>query len=310
MAIERSLTIDSIDVKKSRRSGRWSEWVIERVIQASGLLTIVFIVLIFVFLLKDSLPLFKTHSLTALLTGRDWYPISDPARFGLVPLLAGSLAVTLGSIVIAVPLGVAAAIYLAEVARPSIRESVKPVVEMLAAIPSVVFGFIGLLILAPYVKSLFDLPTGLTAMTGSIMLAFMALPTIISISEDAISAVPREYREASLALGATQWQTISRVMVPAALSGITAAVMLGIGRVIGETMTVLMVTGNAALIPHSITQPVRTMTATIAAEMGETVQYSEHYFALFSIGAVLFVITFAINFTADIVLHRFRRVGR
>ncbi|MDD3927097.1 MAG: phosphate ABC transporter permease subunit PstC [bacterium] len=282
----------------------------ERVIQASGLLTIVFIVLIFVFLLKDSLPLFKTHSLTALLTGRDWYPISDPARFGLVPLLAGSLAVTLGSIVIAVPLGVAAAIYLAEVARPSIRESVKPVVEMLAAIPSVVFGFIGLLILAPYVKSLFDLPTGLTAMTGSIMLAFMALPTIISISEDAISAVPREYREASLALGATQWQTISRVMVPAALSGITAAVMLGIGRVIGETMTVLMVTGNAALIPHSITQPVRTMTATIAAEMGETVQYSEHYFALFSIGAVLFVITFAINFTADIVLHRFRRVGR
>ncbi len=296
--------------QKGRRSERWSEWAIERIILASGLLTIVFILLIFTFLLKDSLPLFKVYPLKAFLTGRDWYPISDPARFGLVPLLAGSLAVTLGSVIIAVPLGVAAAIYLAEVARPSIRESVKPVVEMLAAIPSVVFGFIGLLILAPYIKSLFDLPTGLTALTGSIMLAFMALPTIISISEDAISAVPREYREASLALGATQWQTISRVMVPAALSGITAAVMLGIGRVIGETMTVLMVTGNAALIPHSITQPVRTMTATIAAEMGEAVQYSEHYFALFSIGAVLFVITFAINFTADIVLHRFRRVGR
>lgn len=289
---------------------RWFEWIIERIIQASGLLTIVFIMLIFAFLLKNSLPLFKIYPLKAFLIGRDWYPISAPARFGLVPLLAGSLMVTLGSVIIAVPLGVAAAIYLAEVARPSIREAIKPVVEMLAAIPSVVLGFIGLLVLAPYIKNLLDLPTGLTAMTGSIMLAFMALPTIISISEDAVSSVPRDYREASLALGATRWQTISRIMIPVALSGITAAVMLGIGRVIGETMTVLMVTGNAALIPHSITQPVRTMTATIAAEMGETVQYSEHYYALFSIGAVLFVLTFAVNFTAEIVLHRFRGIRR
>ena len=289
---------------------RWFEWIIERIIQASGLLTIVFIMLIFAFLLKNSLPLFKIYPLKAFLIGRDWYPISAPAGFGLVPLLAGSLMVTLGSVIIAVPLGVAAAIYLAEVARPSIREAIKPVVEMLAAIPSVVLGFIGLLVLAPYIKNLLDLPTGLTAMTGSIMLAFMALPTIISISEDAVSSVPRDYREASLALGATRWQTISRIMIPVALSGITAAVMLGIGRVIGETMTVLMVTGNAALIPHSITQPVRTMTATIAAEMGETVQYSEHYYALFSIGAVLFVLTFAVNFTAEIVLHRFRGIRR
>ena len=289
---------------------RWFEWIIERIIQASGLLIIVFIMLIFAFLLKNSLPLFKIYPLKAFLIGRDWYPISAPARFGLVPLLAGSLMVTLGSVIIAVPLGVAAAIYLAEVARPSIREAIKPVVEMLAAIPSVVLGFIGLLVLAPYIKNLLDLPTGLTAMTGSIMLAFMALPTIISISEDAVSSVPRDYREASLALGATRWQTISRIMIPVALSGITAAVMLGIGRVIGETMTVLMVTGNAALIPHSITQPVRTMTATIAAEMGETVQYSEHYYALFSIGAMLFVLTFAVNFTAEIVLHRFRGIWR
>lgn len=289
---------------------RWFEWIIERIIQASGLLIIVFIMLIFAFLLKNSLPLFKIYPLKAFLIGRDWYPISAPARFGLVPLLAGSLMVTLGSVIIAVPLGVAAAIYLAEVARPSIREAIKPVVEMLAAIPSVVLGFIGLLVLAPYIKNLLDLPTGLTAMTGSIMLAFMALPTIISISEDAVSSVPRDYREASLALGATRWQTISRIMIPVALSGITAAVMLGIGRVIGETMTVLMVTGNAALIPHSITQPVRTMTATIAAEMGETVQYSEHYYALFSIGAMLFVLTFAVNFTAEIVLHRFRGIRR
>ena len=208
---------------------------------------------------------------------------------------------------IAVPLGVACAMYLAEVAPPAVREILKPTIEVLAGIPSVVVGFLGLLILAPAVKQLFGLPTGLTGLTGAILLALMALPTIISIAEDALAAVPGEYRLGALALGATRWQALRGVVVPAARSGIIAAVMLGIGRAIGETMTVMMVTGNAAVLARTLLQPVRTMTATIAQEMGETVQFSSHYYALFGIGLALFLITFAINLVADIALHRSAR---
>jgi len=276
--------------------------VMEAVIRFSGITTIVFVVLIFVLLLRNGLPVFRYTSVPKFLFGRDWLPLSGV--FGILPLILGSLLVTAGAVVIAVPLGVAVAVYIAEVAPPRVKEFLKPIVETLAAIPSVVIGFIGLLVLAPVVQRLFSLPTGLTAFTGSVVLALMALPTITSIAEDAITAVPRDYRAASLALGATRWQTIRMAVVPAARSGIFAGAMLGIGRVIGETMAVLMVTGNAAVVPTTIFEPVRTMTATIAAEMGETVQYSPHYFALFAIGLVLFVITFAINLLADLALRR------
>jgi phosphate transport system permease protein len=212
--------------------------------------------------------------------------------------------VTLGATVISVPIGVACAVYIAEIAPARIKETLKAGVELLAAIPSVVLGFIGMVTLVPWIRSIFNLPTGLTALSGSIMLAFMAMPTIVSIAEDALYSVPKSYKEGALALGATHWQTIYRVMLPAASSGILAAVMLGIGRVIGETMAVMMITGNAAVIPGSFLQPVRTLTATIAAEMGEAVVGSEHYFALFAVGIVLFVISFVINVSADLFLHR------
>ncbi|MFH1779027.1 MAG: phosphate ABC transporter permease subunit PstC [Candidatus Omnitrophota bacterium] len=284
---------------------KWKlEFLVEGAIKISGIASIIIVVLIFLFLLKDGLSLFKFVSLKEFLLGKNWYPISDPPKLGILPLILGSLLVTLGATIISVPIGIAAAIYIAEVSPPKIKDYLKSGVELLAAIPSVVLGFIGMVTLVPFIRNLFSLPTGLTALSGSIMLAFMAMPTIVSIAEDAITAVPRSYREGALALGETQWQAIYRVVVPAASSGIIAAVMLGIGRVIGETMAVMMITGNSAVIPKSIFQPVRTLTATIAAEMGETVQGSEHYFALFAIGIVLFIITFLINMIADIYLHK------
>lgn len=283
---------------------KFKEFIIEKLILLCGLASIFFVVLIFLFLLKEGLAVFKTVSPFDFLFGKSWYPISEPAQLGILPLILGSLLVTLGAAIISVPIGVACAVYIAEVAPAKIKEVLKAGIELLAAIPSVVLGFIGMVTLVPWVKMIFKLPTGLTALTGSIMLAFMAMPTIVSIAEDALYSVPKSYKEGALALGATHWQTIRRVLLPAASSGILAAVMLGIGRVIGETMAVMMITGNAALMPHSILQPVRTLTATIAAEMGEAVVGSEHYFALFAIGIVLFVISFAINVTADLFLHK------
>lgn len=285
------------------------EFLINRIIFLCGILAIGVIALIFLFLLKDSLSLLESYSLKDFLTGRNWYPISDPPVFGALPLILGSLLVTAIAVVIAVPLGIGTAIYIAEVAPGWLKETLKPLMEIVAAIPSVVLAFIGLTILAPWLQGLLNLNTGLTALTGGIMLAFMALPTIVSIAEDAINSVPRAYRYGSLAMGASRWQTTSRVVVPAAMSGISASVMLGIGRAIGETMVVLMVTGNAAVMPTSveaIIKPVRTLTGTIAQEMGETVFQSPHYFALFAVGLVLFIITFAVNWVADMVLYRYR----
>ncbi len=286
---------------------RQVESAIEKFILLNGVACIFFVVLIFLFLAREGLALFKTFSPLDFLAGTRWYPISTPPKYGILPLFLGSLIVTLGATVISVPLGMACAIFIGEIAPRWLREILKAGVELLAAIPSIVIGFIGMMTLAPWVKYLFHLPTGLTALSGAITLAFMAVPTIVSIMEDAITAVPKSYRAGSLALGATHWQTIYRVVLPAASSGIVAAVMLGIGRVIGETMAVMMITGNAAVIPTTILEPVRTMTATIAAEMGETVQGSEHYFALFAIGLVLFVISFLINMTAGAFLHRERK---
>ena len=283
---------------------RLREFCIEKLVLIWGLASIFFVLLIFLFLLKEGLSVFKSITPSEFLLGKSWYPISEPAQLGIFPLIMGSVLVTLGAASISIPIGVACAVYIAEIAPQKTKEVLKSGIELLAAIPSVVLGFIGMVTLVPWVKSIFNLPTGLTALSGSIILAFMAMPTIVSIAEDALYCVPKSYKEGALALGATHWQTIYRVILPAASSGILAAVMLGIGRVIGETMAVMMITGNAAVIPHSILEPVRTLTATIAAEMGETVVGSEHYFALFAIGIVLFIISFVINVTADLFLHR------
>ncbi len=284
-----------------------SEPIIELCIRLSGLVVVLFVFLIFLFLLRDSLSLFRHYPLVQFLTGRKWLPISDPPQFGVIPLLLGSVYVTLWAVVICVPLGVGSAMFIAEVAPKAIKNVLKSFVEILAAIPSVVLGFLGIIWLGPVLRDTFHLSTGMCGLTGSLLLAFMALPTIISISEDALTGVPRSYREAAYGLGATHWQTLWRVILPSASPGIVAAVMLGIGRVVGETMVVLMVTGNAPVIPTSILQPVRTLTATIAGEMGETVGGSEHYYALFAVGLVLFIITFAVNFVADLFLRRARR---
>ncbi len=280
------------------------EFVIEKLILLCGIASIFFVVLIFLFLLKEGLALFKTVTPFQFLLGKSWYPISEPPQLGILPLILGSLLVTAVAAVISIPIGVGCAIYIAEIAPPKTKEVLKAGIELLAAIPSVVLGVIGMVTLVPLVKNLFHLPTGLTGLSGSIMLAFRARPTLVSIAEDALYSVPKNYKEGALALGATHWQTIHRVLLPAAASGILAAVMLGIGRVIGETMAVMMITGNAAVIPASILVPVRTLTATIAAEMGEAVVGSEHYFALFAVGIVLFAISFAINVTADLFLHK------
>jgi len=283
------------------------EFIIERIILLSGLASILFVLLIFIFLLKEGLSIFWKVPIADFLFAKNWYPISDPPQFGILPLILGSLFVTLGAALISIPIGIASALFIAEIAPPKLKEIMKAGIELLAAIPSVVIGFIGMMTLSPLIKDFFDLPTGLTALTGSITLAFMAMPTIVSIAEDAITAVPRSYREAAIAMGATKWQTTWRIVAYAARPGMIAAVMLGIGRVIGETMAVMMVTGNAALIPYSFLQPVRTLTATIAAEMGETVQGGEHYSALFAIGIILFIITFIINGVADLYLNKTRK---
>lgn len=286
---------------------KFGEFIIERCIKLSGLAVVVFVFLIFLFLLRDSLSLFRAYPLGQFLFGRQWLPISEPPQFGVLPLLIGSVLVTFWAIVICVPLGVGAAMFIAEVAPKPIKHVLKSLVEILASIPSVVLGFLGIIWLGPFLRNTFGLSTGMCGLTGSLLLAFMALPTIISISEDAIVGVPRAYREAAFGLGATRWQTLWRVILPSASSGIAAAVMLGIGRVVGETMVVLMVTGNAPVMPKSILLPLRTLTATIAGEMGETVGGSEHYFALFGAGLVLFAITFTVNFIADLFLRRARK---
>ncbi len=283
------------------------EYIIESCIRISGLLVIAFVFLIFLFLLKDSLSLFGIYPPWEFLFGRRWLPISEPPKFGVIPLLLGSVYVTAGAIVICVPVGVASAMFIAEVAPTFLKHILKSLIEILASIPSVVLGFIGIVWLGPFLKNTFGLKTGMCGLTGSLLLAFMALPTIISISEDALIGVPKSFKEAAFGLGATRWQALWRIVLPSASSGIIAGVMLGIGRVIGETMVVMMVTGNAPIIPVSILQPLRTLTATIAGEMGETVSGSEHYFALFAVGLVLFIITFVINFFAELFLRRARK---
>jgi phosphate transport system permease protein len=299
---------DAIIPEEKQASGRnWRETIIESLVQIAGVSAIVIIALIFFFLVREGFPTFFEVPLDDLFSRR-WYPIEE--LFGLLPLLVGSFLVTIGAVLMAVPLGLTTAVYLGEIAPTWQREILKPLIEVLAGIPSIVLGFLGWVALAPLIQNM-GAPSGLTAFTGSLILAYMALPTIISITEDALYAVPREYRDGALAIGATQWQTIWRVVLPAARSGIVIAVMLGIGRAIGETMAVMLVTGNAANIPElglsAFFQPVRTMTATIAAEMGEVAQGSLHYNVLFTVGIVLFVITFLINSLASRLVGGGRR---
>jgi phosphate transport system permease protein len=261
-------------------------------------------VMIFIFLLREGSSTVIEIPLGSLLSIR-WYPIED--YFGILPLIGGSIIVTIGATLIAVPLGICCAIFIAEISPRWVREILKPLVELLAGLPSVMLGFLGILVIAPAVRNILDIPTGLTAFTGAMLLAGMAIPTIVSIAEDALDSVPRTYRDASLAMGATKWQTIWRVTLPAARSGVLTAVMLGIGRAIGETMTVMMVTGNAPVLPTglgALFRPARTMTATIAAEMGEVANGSVHYHTLFFIGIVLFVISLLINLAAARIVFR------
>lgn len=286
------------------QSKAWTEKFISRLIQFSGYSAILFILMILYFLLKEGLPALVNVSLSNLF-GTTWYPIEN--YFGILPLISGSLIVTLGAALIAVPFGVGTAIFISEVAPQWSNDILKPLVEILAGLPSVVLGFLGILVLVPFLRRFLNLPTGLTAFTGSLLLGGIAIPTVVSVAEDALNTVPRSYREASLALGATRWQTIWGVTLPAARSGVVTAIMLGLGRAMGETMAVMMVTGNAAVLPkglQSLFLPVRTMTATIASEMGEVATGSVHYQVLFFIGIVLFVISLAVNITASIVGSR------
>jgi phosphate transport system permease protein len=281
------------------------ERLVEGVIRACGYSAVLFVVLILLFLLQQGLPALGEVPAGSLF-GLRWYPIEN--LFSLLPLIAGSLVVTLGAAIIAMPLGLASALFIAEVSPRWLREVLKPLIEILAGLPSVVLGFLGVLVLAPLLRQAFNLPTGLTAFTGSILLAGMALPTIVSVAEDALDSVPKSYRDGALALGATKWQTIWRVTLPAARSGVLTAMMLGLGRAIGETMAVMMVTGNAAQLRwDALFVPMRTMTATIAAEMGEVANGSVHYHVLFLIGIGLFLITFIINLLASSMLFRAKK---
>ncbi|KUG28585.1 phosphate transport system permease protein pstc [hydrocarbon metagenome] len=275
----------------------------------TALSSIVALGLIMLYLFLEGVPLFEHVSVSDFLFGHLWYPTSDPPDFGIFPLIVASVAVTLVSSAMAIPLGVMTAIYLAEIAGPKTRGFFKPVVELLAALPSVVIGFFGMVVVAPFLQEALDLATGLNLFNAALMLAFMSVPTICSVSEDAIYSVPAELKEASLALGATHWETIARVILPASLSGISTAIILGMSRAIGETMVVLMVAGGAAMIPNSLFSPVRPMPSSIAAEMAEAPFRGDHYYALFAIGIVLFLFTLLFNIIADHISEKHKQVG-
>ncbi len=269
--------------------------------------SLIFLLGIIVVLFVESIPVFRSTGLFKFLFSRNWYPTNEAnPEFGILSMLVGSFVVTIGAMLVAIPLGIGSALYIHELAGDKQKMYLKNIVEVLGAVPSIVFGFFGMVIISPFIQQLLKIPTGQCAFTGAVVLGIMAIPTVCSIAEDALSVVPKAFREASFALGANRWQTLWGVVIPAAGSGISTALMLGISRVVGETMTVLMVTGGAAAIPNSIFSPVRPMTSTIAAEMGEAVVGGQHYHALFAIGFVLFVITLVLNLVAEIISRRYR----
>jgi phosphate transport system permease protein len=274
-----------------------------------ALASIAILSMIMVFLFMEGLPIFRKVTLYEFVFGKFWYPTSSPPDFGIFPLIVASLAVTLVSALISIPLGVMTAVYLAELAQKRVAEILKPVVELLAALPSVVIGFFGMVVVAPFLQNTFGIATGLNLFNAALMLSFMSVPTICSLSEDAIYSVPVALKEGSLALGATHWETLIRVILPASISGISTAIILGMSRAIGETMVVLMVAGGAAMIPSSLMDPVRPMPASIAAEMAEASFRGDHYYALFATGIVLFLFTLLFNIIADQIAHKYRQTG-
>jgi len=274
-----------------------------------ALASIAILFMIMVFLFMEGLPIFKKVTFSEFIFGKYWYPTSSPPDFGIFPLILASIAVTLVSAMIAVPLGVMTAVYLAELAHKRVAEFMKPIVELLAALPSVVIGFFGMVVVAPFLQDTFGIATGLNLFNAALMLSFMSVPTICSLSEDAIYSVPAALKEGSLALGATHWETLIRVILPASISGISTAIILGMSRAVGETMVVLMVAGGAAMIPTSLMDPVRPMPASIAAEMAEASFRGDHYYALFATGIVLFLFTLMFNIIADQIAHKYRQTG-
>lgn len=277
------------------------EFFIEGLIRVCGVSAIGIILAILLFIGKEGIGFLVTH-FVEMLTSTDWSPTGDPPVFGIVTLLIGTFWCVGLSLVISVPVGIGAAIYLSEFAPEGLREWLKIIVELLAAIPSVVWGFVGVMILNPLLQSM-GAQIGLNGLNGAILLALMTLPLLVSLGEDALRAVPDSYRQAAIAMGATKWEMVWRVLLPAGRRGLLVAVLLGIGRCVGETMAVLMATGHAVNIPKGLFDPVRTLTATIAAELGETVKGGEHYQSLFALGLLLFAITFVVNLTADLALR-------
>lgn len=303
----KSRKLPVVSLKSS--GGPQREIWIQRFFVFCGLFSLIVMGLIVLFLFSEGVGILGAASITDFLFGQYWYPTYEPPDLGILPLIVGSISVTLVSSAIAVPLGVGAALYIGEVAGSRAREIIKPGVELLASLPSVVLGFVGMVIIAPLLQEWLDIPSGLNILSASLMLAIMAIPTITSISEDAMRAVPGDLKEASLALGATRWETLRKVQVPAALSGIGTSVILGMSRAMGETMVVLMVAGGAAQIPTSIFDSVRPMPSTIAAEMGETPVGSNHYYALFAIGIVLFMMTLGFNLIAAWFSKKYQQKG-
>lgn len=273
-----------------------------------GSFNVIIVFLIFLFILTNSLKAFEDVSLSKFFFGREWISLSE--KYGLLPLLSGSLRVTFVALGISIPISIMSAVYMSEYASKKTRDIFKLLIETMSALPSVVLGYIGLYVLSTGIKNIFNLNTGLTALTGGILLSFMAIPTMVSIADDAIRALDPSYKEASLAMGANKLETIINVILPAAFPGIFAGIMLGFGRIIGETITVLMVTGNAPILDGGILSPVRTLTATIAAEMGEVVNGSTHYYILFAVGLVLFGISFITNTIADYFINKSRKIMR
>ncbi|MBN1652383.1 MAG: phosphate ABC transporter permease subunit PstC [Deltaproteobacteria bacterium] len=288
---------------------RIGEAVIENLIRLCGISAVLFVFGIFLFVFREGAGfLFDGLDIEKFLFTTEWYPTSrSNVRYGVGALIVGTFSVTVLAMAIAVPFGLGAAIFVSEFCGKKLREALKIVIELLAAIPSVVWGFIGLSVMNPLIQKVFNVPIGLNVFNGAILLALMSVPIMVSIGEDALKAVPDAYREAALALGATRWQIVYRVLLPAGKNGLLAAVLLGVGRAVGETMAVLMATGHAVNIPRTIFDPVRTLTATIAAELGEAPVGSDHYQVLFIIGILLFSITFAVNLTADLVVKGIRK---
>lgn len=296
---------------RQRKSKRLKEILIEAFFFLNGVLAILILLGIFSLLFVKGFPAIRELGLKGFFGSAVWNPNAyGTSKYGILSLIVSTLMVTIGAIVIAVPLGVACAAFLSELAPPRLREFLKPAVEILAGIPSVVVGFLGIVLVSPLISKIFGVSHGLNALNGAILLAVMSLPTIISLSEDALRAVPHTYKEASLALGANRWQTLVRVLIPSGLSGIIASIMLGMGRAIGETMTVLMATGNAPALTFNFLEAIQTMTATIAIELGEVPYNTTHYYALFVIGFVLFVMTFLVNLVSDLILQKYQEVER